>query len=71
MCCSSGGAQEKRKDRMKLSLPPKLVEKTSLGLGSQLLFPFVKIFIPGYAFDGLLCRNWPFSPPSNHLTFMD
>jgi len=43
ICSSSGGAQEKRKDRMKLgaqekrkdimklSLPPKLVEKTSLG----------------------------------------
>jgi hypothetical protein len=28
---SSGGAQEKRKDRMILSLPPKSVEKLSLG----------------------------------------
>jgi hypothetical protein len=29
--------------------------------GSQ-LFPFVKNFIPNYAFDALLCRNWSFSP---------
>jgi len=28
---------------------------------------FRKIFIPSYGFDGLLCRNWPFSPP-NRLT---
>jgi hypothetical protein len=25
---------------------------------------FCKIFIPSYAFDALLCRNWPFSPPN-------
>jgi hypothetical protein len=28
---ASGGVQEKRKEGMILSLPPKLVEKTSLG----------------------------------------
>jgi hypothetical protein len=28
---------------------------------------FCKIFISSYAFDALLCRNWPFSPP-NRLT---
>jgi hypothetical protein len=39
---------------MKLSLSPKLVEKTSLG---------PSYFIPSYAFDALLCRNWPFSRP--------
>jgi hypothetical protein len=50
---------------MKLSLSPKLVEKTSLG--SQLVISFCKIFIPSYAFDALVCRNWPFSP-SNRLT---
>ncbi len=37
-----GGAQEKAKDRMKLSLPPKLVKKTSLG--PKLYFVFVKVF---------------------------
>jgi hypothetical protein len=31
---------------------------------------FSKIFIPSYAFDALLCRNWPFSPP-NRLTLTD
>ncbi len=40
---ASGGAQEKRKDRMKLSLPSKLVEKTSLSLN---YFVFVKFSIP-------------------------
>ncbi len=48
---------------MKLSLSPKL--------GAKLVWvPFIsfcKIFIPSYAFDALLCRNWPFSPP-NSLT---
>jgi hypothetical protein len=43
---------------MKLILPPKLVEKTSLGPN---LVP------TSYAFDSLLCRNWPFSSP-NRLT---
>jgi hypothetical protein len=28
---------------------------------------FCKIFIPSYVFDGLLCWNWPFSPP-NRMT---
>jgi hypothetical protein len=28
---------------------------------------FCKIFIPGYMFHGLLCRNWPFLP-RNRLT---
>jgi hypothetical protein len=52
-----------KKHRMELSLPPKLVEK-------QVWVPvisFCKIFIPSYAFDALLCRNWPFSSP-NRLT---
>jgi hypothetical protein len=48
---------------MKLSLPPKLVEK----LVWVPVISFCKIFIPSYAFDALLCRNWPFSPP-NRLT---
>ncbi len=39
---SSGGAQAKRKDRMKLSLlPPKLVGKTSLG--PPVIWGFIKI----------------------------
>jgi hypothetical protein len=53
----------KRKDRMKLSLPPKLVEKL-------VWVPVVlvsKIFIPSYTFDGLLCRNWPFLPPNRQV----
>jgi hypothetical protein len=49
----------KRKDRMELSLLPKLVEK----LVWVPVISFCKIFIPSYSFDGLLCRNWPFSPP--------
>jgi hypothetical protein len=53
----------KGREGMKLSLQPKLV-------GKPVCVPvisFCKIFIPSYAFDALLCRNWPFSPP-NHLT---
>jgi len=53
----------KRKHRMKLSLPPKLVEK----LVWVPVISFSKIFIPSYAFDALLCRDWPFSLP-NRLT---
>jgi hypothetical protein len=62
---SSAGAQalKKKKHRMKLSLPPKLVEK----LVWVLVISLGKIFIPRYAFDGLLCWTWPFSPP-NRLT---
>ncbi len=48
---------------MKLSLPPKQVEK----LVWVPVISFCKIFNPSYAFDALLCRNWPFSPP-NRLT---
>ncbi len=50
----------KRKDRMKLSLPPKLVEK----LVWVPVLSFCKIFIPSYTCDALLCRTWPFSPPN-------
>ncbi len=60
---SSGGAQEKRKEGMKLSLSSKLVEK----LIWVPVILFCKIFIPSYAFGGLLCRNWLVSPPS-HIT---
>jgi hypothetical protein len=48
---------------MKLSLPPKLVEK----LVWILVISFCKIFIVSYLFDAVLCRNWPFSAP-NRLT---
>ncbi len=48
---------------MKLSLPPKLVGK----LVWVPVISFCKICILSYAFDALLCRNWPFSPP-NRLT---
>ncbi len=53
----------RRKDRMKLNLPPKLVEK----LVWVPVLSFCKIFIPSYTFDALLCRNWPISPP-NHVS---
>jgi hypothetical protein len=32
---------------------------------------FCKIFIPSYAFDALLCRNWLFSPPKESPDFTD
>jgi hypothetical protein len=51
-CSTSGVAQEKRKDRMKLSLPPKLEEKTSLHHPSYFIFA-KKNFITSYAFDAL------------------
>jgi hypothetical protein len=47
------------KDRMKLSLSPKLVEK----LVWAIVISLCKIFIPSYTFDGLLCQNWLFLPP--------
>jgi hypothetical protein len=53
----------KGKERMKLSLPPKLVEK----LVWVPVISFCRIFIPTYKFDALLCRNWPFLP-LNSLT---
>jgi hypothetical protein len=56
-------ALRKRMHRMKLSLPPNWVEK----LVWVPVISFCKIFIPSYAFDALLCQNWPFSPP-NRLT---
>jgi hypothetical protein len=43
------------KDRMKLSLPPKLVEILVWVPGISLC----KIFISSYTFNALLCRNWP------------
>jgi F0F1-type ATP synthase membrane subunit a len=43
----------KRKDRMKLSLSAKLVEK----LVWVQVISLCKIFILSYAFDALLCRN--------------
>jgi hypothetical protein len=55
----------KRKHRMKLSLWPKLVEK----LVWVPVISLCKIFIPSYAFDALLCQNWPFLPP-NYVTLL-
>jgi hypothetical protein len=52
-------ASGKRKDGMKLTLPPKF-------MGKLVWVPFIsfcKTFLPSYTFDALLCRNWPFSPP--------
>jgi hypothetical protein len=57
----------KRKDKMKLSLPPKLVEKL-------VWVPVVLLckifFIPRYAFDALLCLNWPFSRPNRETLWI-
>jgi hypothetical protein len=51
ICSSSEGTQEKEKDRMKLNLPPKLLEK----LVWVAVIPCCKISIPSYTFDALLC----------------
>jgi hypothetical protein len=51
---------------MKLSLPPKFVEK----LVWLPVISFWKIFIPSYAFDALLCQNWPFSPPNRETSWI-
>ncbi len=41
---------------------------TKIGVKSS-LGPSYFLFIPSYAFDGLSCRNWPFSPSkSPHFT---
>jgi hypothetical protein len=57
----------KRKDRMKLSLLPKLVEKL---VWVPVIF-HCRIFIPSYAFDALLCWNWSFSPCNRETDFTD
>jgi hypothetical protein len=46
--------------RMKLMLPPKLVEK----LVWVPVILLCKIFIHSYTFDALLCQNWSFSAPN-------
>ncbi len=51
---------------MKLSLPPRLVEKL---IWVPRVIWFCKSFIPSYAFGALLCRNWPFLAP-NRLTLL-
>jgi hypothetical protein len=52
-------ALRKKERQMKLSLPPKLLEK----LVWVSVISLCKIFIPSSVFDALLCRNLPFSPP--------
>jgi hypothetical protein len=49
-----------RKDRMKLHLSPKLMDK----LVWVPVISFSRIFIPSSVFDGLLSRNRLFSPPN-------
>jgi hypothetical protein len=49
-------AVKKMKERMKLSLPPKLVGKVI----QVPVISFCKNFIPSYTFDAQLCRNWLF-----------
>jgi len=54
---------------MKLSLPPKLVEK----LVWVPAISFFKILILSYVFDALLCQNRAFLPPNRealHITLM-
>jgi hypothetical protein len=52
---------------MKLSVPPKLVEK----LAWVPVISCCKIFISSFAFDGLSCQNWPFLPPNSlRITLM-
>jgi hypothetical protein len=63
ICSSKSRRLGKRQDRMKLSLPPKLVEN----LVWVPVISLCKIFIRRYMFDALLCHNWPFLPP-NHRT---
>jgi hypothetical protein len=63
ICSSKSRRSGKRRDWMKLSLPPKLVEN----LVWVPVISLCKIFIRSYMFDALLCHNWPFSPP-NHRT---
>jgi hypothetical protein len=46
------------KDNIKLSLSPKLVEKLIWVPTISVL----KICIPSYTFDALLCQNWLFLP---------
>jgi hypothetical protein len=64
ICSSNGKALMKKERQDETQLPPKLAEK----LVSVPAISFCKIFIPNYAFDGLLCRNGPLSPP-NCVTF--
>jgi hypothetical protein len=56
----------KMKDRMKLSLRPKLEEK----LDWVPVILFSKIFIPSYSFDALLCWNWLFSRLYRQVLYM-
>jgi hypothetical protein len=64
----------KRKEGMKLNLPPKLVEKlvwVPVISFCKISFPVTHL-MPYYAKTGrsrhaLLCQNWPFLPP-NRLT---
>jgi hypothetical protein len=59
--------KKKKKDRMKLSLSPKLVEK----LVWVPVIWFCQIFIPSYTFDGPIMPKLAVLPPPpypNHLT---
>jgi len=79
-------SQEKRKDRMKLSLCIASIEalrkkerqdetqSTTKKLVARLVWVpiilFCEIFIPSYTFDALLCQNWPFLPPNQGGTLL-
>jgi hypothetical protein len=57
-----------RKDRMKLSLPPKLLEQL---VWVPVILLLCKSFIFNYVFDALLCWNWPFSPPNRRTSWIN
>jgi hypothetical protein len=53
-------ALRKKETQDETQFTTKTGRKTSLG--PSYFLSLKKQFIPNYAFDALLCRNWPFSP---------
>jgi hypothetical protein len=58
ICVAAVEALRKKDRQDETQFTTKIGGKTNLGC---------KILIPSYAFDALLCRYWPFSPP-NRMT---
>jgi hypothetical protein len=60
--CSSSGCARKKERQDETQFTTKIAGKNLV-----IWVPVIslcKIFIPSYLFDGLLCWNWPFSPPN-------
>jgi hypothetical protein len=55
-----------RKEKEETPFIAKFGRKTSLGPIYFVLWNF----IPNYAFDAVLCRNWPFSPPNRQTLWI-